>query len=246
MHQEDILSRFAILDWANGLLHLRCQSLSHIPGKGVARIMNAIFGSDRCPLHEIYFNDDSNIATMCNCQKTLELARRCGYDGKLDATKWLNGEDFANELIFWRWLRTAAVANPIPANFDFSLLPTKRAGTAAQALASEPRVELKRPRDEGVPAITSSKAVSDAPQDAYLALSSAVANFKTKEEHANTSSGSETFGQCQSCHAYIRRATAHYVAEAKRLEGLRAKIRQACEERNMELLLATLEASHAE
>jgi hypothetical protein len=248
--QPQEISRVSILEWANGLLHLSCQSFSQIPAKGIARIMNAMFGSDRCPLHEIYFNHDSSIAVMCNTQKVLELARRCGFDGKLDATKWVGNADYANELIFWRWLRTSAAANPIPLHYDFSLVPVKHTSAPSHPSAPLPlaaagadgQQPLKRPRTEAPRAATLCGAAADAAQSS-AALSEAVSNFKLKEQAVNTSGSSSESGSapCSVCPAHIRRATLHYVTYVKRAEVLRAKIRQACEERNMELLLSTLD-----
>ena len=240
------LSRTAVLEWANGLLRASCQSFSQIPAKGIARIMNAMFGNERCPLHEIHFSDDSAIAVLWNSQKVLELARRCGYDGKLDAARWISNVDYANELIFWRWLRTSSVTNVIPSDYDFSLVPMKQPAIISHGGPADAPA-TKRLRSETVPVATSCSAPADAAQ-AQAVLVESISQFKLKEAEVNTSGGcDESAGSssiarsCPTCPSHIQRVTRYHSDCVRKLEIIRTKIRQACEEKNLEKLLASLE-----
>ena len=124
----------AILSWCNDLLCTDFAKLDRIPAKAAARLLNAAHGNEKFPMSELSFDDTNAAVRLKNCSTVLTQSKKLlGFSGKLEPIAWLKESDFANTLIFWRWVRLEAHANPIPANKPLSLEGAVGAGVGHSA-----------------------------------------------------------------------------------------------------------------
>lgn len=257
-------SRAEILQWVNKLFqgHIITpfSAVQEIPAKAVGRILNAMFGNNHCPLHEIMFDDETPITSLRNRRKVLQLARSVGYDGKLDATRWAEGKDFVNELCFWRWLRTQEASHPIPPQADFSLRPAGGGPSASliTPLATVPSKEQqlalpqsevnlqaanrgdamlrKRARDDSV--VESDKVLCNAFEGA-LKCQSIIDGLNAKE-CASMTDVNLHIGTCERCSDTCRSLLTVARDNVTRMEKAKARIIEACKERNYDKLMMAL------
>jgi hypothetical protein len=190
-------------------------TLSDVPGKAIAKLLNAIFGA-QCPLHQIRFDDETPTAQLRNRRAVLDLARRVGFDGRLDAVKWSDGNDFANELCFWKWLfaqQQSRNFTDLAATYDFSLIPAFQ--PIRLPVPSQGEVERKRPRPTT--------------DDHGDVASSAVAEHQANRKYV-----------CSRCSDEGTRLLSEVRRELALLEGIHQDVIRACSDQNRELLLSSL------
>jgi hypothetical protein len=190
-------------------------TLSDVPGKAIAKLLNAIFGA-QCPLHQIRFDDETPTAQLRNRRTVLDLARRVGFDGRLDAVKWSDGNDFANELCFWKWLfaqQQSRNFTDLAAKYDFSLVPAFQ--TICLPVPSQGEGERKRQRPTT--------------DDHGDAASSAMAEHRTNRGDV-----------CSRCGGEGTRLLSEVRQELALLEGIHQDVIRACFDQNRELLLSSL------
>lgn len=103
----DPLTKESIVQWVNQLTLSQFTCIKQIPSKAAARILNAMYGEERCPLHSISFEDSTEALRTMNASTTLNMAKRVGFSGTLTSSGWSDG-DYTPILLFWRWLRAEA------------------------------------------------------------------------------------------------------------------------------------------
>jgi len=236
--------RQAILEWVNTTLRSEFRDVAHIPAKAVAKILHAMFGEDRCPLHDIMFSDDSTAAQLRNATRVLEMARRCGYNGVLEASKWAQHTDFISTLVLWRWIKASNATHPFPSNYDFSL------DLRGSAAPKRPRVEPEKLTAKHTLIVVHSneraaqetvKAVQEL-EESKKRLQDVLGGRPSDSDDASaTASVQET---CSSCHSHIQRRLAHNLERIRRLEAARAKILAAAKSKDITRLFEALDGAY--
>lgn len=218
---SSLATRSDILSWVNRVYEQQSSScssgqafstLQEVPGKAIAKLLNAIFGS-QCPLHHIRFDDETPTAQLRNRRTVIELARKVGFDGRLDAVKWSDGNDFANELCFWKWLFSQQQSHgfdEISAGYDFALVP---AAPRLQAPINGVSVDRKRARDDGDRIILSAEELA-------------------REQAAPP--------VCSACSAEQKERLHAAKQELLRLQRIQDSAVRACAERSVDLLRTSL------
>jgi hypothetical protein len=246
------------LDWVNATLQTSYPNFNKIPAKATAKILNAMFGNERCPINSIIFEDDTPGAALQNAAKVLDMAKAAGFNGKLHPVKWLEGTDFVNELFFWRWVRTASAEHPLPLTYDFSLIPASQnaAGgstvskTAGIGKENSAELQCKKHRTECSPqqrdsssrasgASESSSQVASQICAAHARSTSVTQSYQISAQHLANAPGN---GHCDSCSPCVHGLIAAHQAAVKKLEERRAKIIKACLEKKQDVVLQLLSA----
>ena len=109
-------SKATLLAWLGETLGRTFDDLKGVASVDVARVLHAMHGDAACPLTHVRFAADH----AANTDAALRLARGVGFDGKLTAAAWAEQTDFANLIVFFRWLHQDSLEHPIPADYDFN------------------------------------------------------------------------------------------------------------------------------
>lgn len=99
------------------IVNAQFDDLSQVPAKAAALLLHHAL--DVPVLNAIRFDDaTSRDVQLHNAQATLTAAKAAGFSGRFSADQWVDGKDFANSLVFWRWLRSECSRSRRAAMFD--------------------------------------------------------------------------------------------------------------------------------
>lgn len=247
-------TRQEILLWVNRIFKghrpTTFSSLQEVPGKAIGKLLNAIFGQ-RCPLNKIRFDDDTPTACLRNRRTVLELARGVGFDGRLDAVKWTDGNDFANELCFWKWLYGQGVEQQFDdttSGYDFSLQPAVHSfqrldlqrNIAPQDVLSA--VASKRPREESLVETGGPPRRVGCASSCETTHSVPLHDIDADDMTLSTRALLSLKGTCERCADIGNEALRRSIATLEALEAKRVAIVHACLEDDCDRLITILEA----